>query len=517
MFWLDKIFSHLATSQGRGKPRAPRQWRFEPLEPRQLLATGGVTYQGGPLINNVAVETVFLGQAWTTDPSLEQNAAQLDQFFGSITNSTFMDLMAQYGTAQAGPIGHGSFAGQVNVPQDPWRQSTVSDATIQSELNAEIQSGAIAPPDSNRLLFVFTPPNIVVSQGGSRSNGYPTGFAGYHGSFVDSAGQLVPYAVVPNPIGNDQVGGLTAFEQQTAAASHELAEAVTDPDGTSWWDNRNDATSGYEVGDFADLGKNTVYLDGYAVEDIWSNASQGLAAPSGATLTPTTFTTTPPAASGSAASGLPGNLVPSNLGSVAESLVHDIDYETSLITRIYQHDLGRSPDGAGLNYWTTQLQSGTTDQQLEATLLASPEYVGRQGGTAVSWILGMYHDLLGRPADGAGLAYWTSQLQAGVSFYQLALEIASSGEREAMVVAADYQTFLGRAASPGEIAFWVHAFEHGAQNEDLIAGFVASPEYDNNPTKGQGNSVAWIDSVFHDLYQSTPTSSQLTYWLGQLA
>ena len=493
---------------------------MQALEPRELLATGGVTYQGGPLINNVAVETVFLGQEWTTDPSLQQNAAQLDQFFGSITNSTFMDLLAQYGTPQGGPIGHGSFVGQVDIAQDPWRRSTISDTAIQSELNSEILNGAIASPDSNRLLFVFTPPDIVVSQGGSRSNGYPTGFAGYHNSFIDSAGQLVRYAVIPDPIGNDQVEGLTAFQQQSAAASHELAEAVTDPDGTSWWDNTNDSTSGEEIGDFADLNTDTLYLNGYVIEEIWSNANGGLVAPLGATLTATPITTppitnpTPPSGGNGNPPAAPG--LPTNIGAVAESLAHGVDYDTSFITTAYQAYLGRPVDVAGLNYWITQMQLGTTDEQLEASLLASTEYVANHGGTNVSWVLGMYEDLLDRPADGPGLSYWLDQLQAGTNRYQIALEIASSAEREAIVVTNDYQTFLGRLASPAEIDYWVNAFEHGAHNEDVIAGFIASPEYYNSPSKGQGDNTVWLDSVYHDLYQSTPTSSDLAYWLGQL-
>jgi hypothetical protein len=491
----------------RRRRRRPRACRLEGLERRQLLT--GVTYQGGPLINNAAVETVFLGQAWTSDPSLSQNAAQLNQFFSYLTGSSYMDLLAQYGTAQAGPIGHGSFVGQVNIPQNVWRRTTVSDTTIQNVLDSEIGSGAIAAPSGNSLLFVFTPPNIVVSQGGSRSNGFPEGFAGYHNSFVDSTGQLVRYAVIPDPIGNDQVAGLTAFQQQTAASSHELAEAITDPDGTSWWDNTNDATAGYEIGDFADLSKNTVYLNGYAVEELWSNVTRGLATPQGATLTPTP--TTPPPTTGG---GTP--TATSSLGAVAESLTHGVQYDATFVSAVYEHDLKRSVDTGGLDYWVAQMQLGLTDEQLESSLVASPEYAQLHGSTDASWLQGAYEDLLGRPADGQGMAYWLGQLQAGESRYQIALSFVTSIEREAIVVLNDYQTFLGRSASSGEIAYWVNAFEHGAQNEDVIAGFISSAEYYNSPAKGQGNNTAWIDSVYNDLFQTTPSQSDLSYWLAQL-
>ncbi|HWB12432.1 MAG TPA: DUF4214 domain-containing protein [Pirellulales bacterium] len=485
--------------------RCPRARRLEGLERRQLLT--GVTYQGGPVINNAAVETVFLGQAWTTDSSLAQNAAQLDQFFSYLTGSSYMDLLAQYGTAQAGPIGHGSFVGQVDIPQDVWRRATVSDGTIQNVLDSDISSGAIAAPNGDSLLFVFTPPNVVVSQGGSRSNGFPEGFAGYHNSFVDSAGQLVRYAVIPDPIGNDRVAGLAAFQQQTAASSHELAEAITDPDGTSWWDDTNDSTSGYEIGDFADLASNTVYLNGYAVEELWSNAVHGLAAPQGATPT----ATTPPPTTGG---GTPTST--SNRGTVAESLVHSAQYDTTFVAAVYEHDLGREADAGGLNYWAGRMQLGLTDERFEASLLSSQEYAQLHGTTDISWLRGIYEDLLGRPADGQGLNYWLAQLQAGESRYEVALSIATSPECEAIVVLNDYQAFLGRSAASSEIAYWVNAFEHGAQNEDVIAGFISSSEYYSSSAKGQGNNTAWLDSVFNDLFQTPPTPSELTYWLGQL-
>lgn len=476
--------------------------RVEALESRQLLASGGVTYQGGPLINHVAVETVFLGSAWTSDPSLAQNAAQLDQFFAFLTNSSYMDLLAQYGTAAAGPIGHGSYVGQVNLAEDAWPRSTIRDYTIQQVLNSEINSGTIAAPDRDRLLFVFTPPDIVVSQGGARSNGYPTGFAGYHNSFVDSAGQLVRYAVVPDPIGNDQVAGLTSFEQQTAAASHEMAEAITDPDGTSWWDRNNDATSGYEIGDFADLNTDVVYLNNYAVEELWSNAVAGLAAPAGATLAATGAPVSVPAA-------------PLTRAAVASSLVSGDQYEQVFVTAAYEDFLHRAPDAAGLSFWVSQMGRGETDERINAELLASPEYLALHGNDDASWLSGMYQDLLNRPAATHDVAFWLDALRAGQSRFQIAQDIASSPEREGDVIADDYQTYLGRPAAAADVSYWLAISEQGVANEEVIAAILSSPEYYN--AKGQGDNTTWLESVFQDLYQSAPTATQLSYWSGQLA
>src|SRR5262249_6778466 len=61
------------------------------------ITVGKVSYHGGPLLENVGVETVYYGQAWTSDPQLRQQAQQLDAFFQDITQSTYMDMMAEYG------------------------------------------------------------------------------------------------------------------------------------------------------------------------------------------------------------------------------------------------------------------------------------------------------------------------------------------------------------------------------------------------------------------------------------
>ena len=50
-----------------------RSLTVEHLEERTLLASGpNVTYHGGPLLQNVQLESVFYGQPWTTNTNLEQ-------------------------------------------------------------------------------------------------------------------------------------------------------------------------------------------------------------------------------------------------------------------------------------------------------------------------------------------------------------------------------------------------------------------------------------------------------------
>jgi hypothetical protein len=69
---------------------------------------------------------------------------------------------------------------------------------------------------------------------------------GYHSRLYDPAFGPIYYAVIPHPVGNFDLRGFNAFQQQTMASSHELAEAATDPDcQTGWQDSGTLVSSGH--------------------------------------------------------------------------------------------------------------------------------------------------------------------------------------------------------------------------------------------------------------------------------
>jgi uncharacterized repeat protein (TIGR03803 family) len=162
---------------------------------------------------------------------------------------------------------------------------------------------------------------------------------------------------------------------------------------------------------------------------------------------------------------------------IANLLTHSAEYFGTVIQPAYQKFLGRTPDAAGLAFWIGRMQAGLTDEQLEAGFIASPEYYAHNGSTDKGWIDGTYQDLLGRPADAAGEAYWIAQA-AAQSRFSVALGFAVSTERERQHVTADYQKYLGRTPDSGGLDYWTDQFiNHGQTNEDLITGFLASDEY----------------------------------------
>ena len=224
---------------------------------------------------------------------------------------------------------------------------------------------------------------------------------------------------------------------------------------------------------------------------------------------------TPPGAQAGTAVRAPSP--PTNLAAVANTFTHSPEYYTDFVAAAYQRYLGRAPDGPGLTGWVSLMEHGLSDERLEACFLGSVEYISHHGGTAQGWITGMYQDLLQRTPSAGEVAAWVNVIAGGtMTAVDIAYGFAASRERETMRIANDYATYLGRGASQAEIAAWVNAFIQGYSNENLIAGFVSSPEYYLSPSRGNANNTGWLLSVYHDVLHRTPAQQELDNWLTVL-
>jgi hypothetical protein len=59
----------------------------------------------------------------------------------------------------------------------------------------------------------------------------------------------------------------------------------------------------------------------------------------------------------------------------------------------------------------------------------------------------------------------------------------------------------------------VNAFLAGLNNEDMVAGFVGSPEYYYNPNKGNGDNAAWVSQAYKDVLFRTASADEIATWL----
>ncbi len=81
------------------------------------------------------------------------------------------------------------------------------------------------------------------------------------------------------------------------------------------------------------------------------------------------------------------------------------------VFRLYWAFFGRSPDPSGAIYWISQRDSCAGLDTISDSFAASAEFVARYGPVEDTEFLNLvYHNVLGRPADAEGLAYWLELL-----------------------------------------------------------------------------------------------------------
>jgi hypothetical protein len=139
--------------------------------------------------------------------------------------------------------------------------------------------------------------------------------------------------------------------------------------------------------------------------------------------------------------------------------------------------LQRPADADGLAYWTEQLKEGATLDQVKAGILGSDEFFSKSGGTAEGFLNSLYHDELGRPVDAAGLNYWEGQLNAGTSDAEVAARVLASPEAANVKTASFYEDVLGRAPDAGGLAYWSGQLQAGVSETNVLSGLLGSAEY----------------------------------------
>jgi len=228
--------------------------------------TGGssnLTYHGGPVITSAKVVPIFWGSAWSGSSVATSLSGYIAQFGGNGEYNT----ITQYSGILKSSLGGNAVYDSSNPP------TNVTDAAIQAEVKKLFPS-----PDASTIYEVFLPKTSYSSSGSSTScGGTNLQYCAYHGNF-SFAGKDVKYASMPYPsCGGCQSSGFNDTQNFEHFVSHETREAVTDPDGTAWYDRR-----GYEADDkcawsptpFTDstTGTNSGG-SAYAYQYEWSNAT----------------------------------------------------------------------------------------------------------------------------------------------------------------------------------------------------------------------------------------------------
>jgi hypothetical protein len=121
-------------------------------------------------------------------------------------------------------------------------------------------------------------------------------------------------------------------------------------------------------------------------------------------------------------------------------------------------------------------------EQLEARELldgqpAGLPFTGVDPTGNVAFVRRLYHEVLDRDADGAGLIHWVNMLNAGSSRADVVAGVWHSTEHAELLVDQFYAAYLHRAADAGGRAFWVSALLGGMSEADVAQAFLASDEF----------------------------------------
>ena len=129
----------------------------------------------------------------------------------------------------------------------------------------------------------------------------------------------------------------------------------------------------------------------------------------------------------------------------------------------------------------------------------------------------VYLDVLARPADAGGLAYWTSQLDQGRPRGDVAFDLVHSNEYYAnIIITPAYVNYLLRSPDAAGLALWTDLMKnHGLTDERLEANFIASNEF--YLVRGGGTNAGWVDALYMAFLGRPADDAGKAFWLQQLA
>jgi hypothetical protein len=113
----------------------------------------------------------------------------------------------------------------------------------------------------------------------------------------------------------------------------------------------------------------------------------------------------------------------------------DLDGNAGQVYRMYQAALDRTPDPRGYAFWLDQMDQGVSLDKVAELVLANKEAtdIYLSNPTDSYFITQLYHHVLHREPDAAGLAWWLQNVQYSSRAHVLAL-FTESPENQAQVI-----------------------------------------------------------------------------------
>ena len=275
------------------------------IDQKHLLASGTSGINGPLLYNQGNVTNAFVmttpkvyaifwlpssaklqdGLTTTTLPAHYQTVVK--NFFGDYPSHTLASNNTQYfqviGTAKTFIHGGGSFGGAF-VDTDPYPASGCSDSATpgncitDAQLQAEIQhviSLKAWVPNVNTVFFMFTSSSEGSCIDSTNQDCAYVTYCAYHGFFTNGSNQTVIYANMPfmnvsGCLAPQSPNKDLAADSAVDIGSHELTEAITDPELNAWFSAPDSFGNAYEIGDICQGSYGTNGWDSALANQMWN-------------------------------------------------------------------------------------------------------------------------------------------------------------------------------------------------------------------------------------------------------
>jgi phosphate-induced protein 1 len=205
----------------------------------QAVVTGnGINYHGGPVMKNTPnVYVIWYGNWNSTGSNTAATRSLIEHFLGTIGGSALERVNSTYGDNAGNVSGNVRFGGSTIVSSS----TNLTDTSLRTTVSNAISSGAL-PRDSNGVYFVLSSSNI------NETSGFCTQYCGFH-THATLGGTDIKYSFVGNvdrcPSGceaqrtgpNSPAANVGGADGMANVISHELEEAISDPDLNAWFDS----------------------------------------------------------------------------------------------------------------------------------------------------------------------------------------------------------------------------------------------------------------------------------------
>jgi hypothetical protein len=233
-----------ASVEEHDEPVAPRghSRRFEPVDPDRIefddlqpgvsagaagtatVETGHLTFHGGKVLRSPDVVPVYVGPYWQTLDGKRDRARNDAAMVALVKDPGQTGIWKEYG---AGP---GTTSLSKLLPSVTHRDFSKED--VEALVDAQARAGVFDTSDPERIFSLVLPPGVTLADGEASST---AGLGGFHGNVTGRDGRPVYYSVVVySERTGSRVNGIdftgTPIDNVTITESHEITEAVTDPD-----------------------------------------------------------------------------------------------------------------------------------------------------------------------------------------------------------------------------------------------------------------------------------------------